>query len=198
LPLELCDAFEATVEELRAADLVLHVRDMSHPLRWEQAKVVVGALRKAGIDMESVVEVWNKSDLISAKEARHVAYIHQKSSTTPAYPISALRGDGVSELLEVIDRRLHGAGEPANVASQAGRPQVAVAAGGRCMQQVRISPDLSAADAAEVWRFLREQCSVVEGSIAVEDGGVTVLSAWMDDAARSRCTKRFGGLLGGA
>jgi len=182
LPVELCDAFQATLEELQAADLVLHVRDMAHPSRAEQAKVVTDALKKAGIDLERVVEVWNKSDLIAAKEARHFAYVHQKSSTTPVYPVSALRGDGLDELLQAIERRLHGT------------QQVAVAgeAGGQRLRRVRICPELSAAEAAERWRFLREHCSVVEDSIAAEESGASILDAWMDDAAQARYAKRFG------
>lgn len=196
LPLELCEAFQATVEELRAADLVLHVRDMSHPSRQEHRRVVMKTLKEADIDIERrVIEVWNKSDLISAKEGRHFFYIHQLSHSTPVYPVSALRGDGFPELLVGMESRLQGLAQAASGVQTAAR-RVAAEGGtpGRSLQRVRIPQGLPADAAAERWRFLREHCAVVEESISQEEdsGGSTVLDAWMDDAARARCVKRFG------
>jgi len=192
LPPELMDAFAATVEELQAADVVLHVRDISHPLRDEHGAVVVGVLERAGIDIQRrVVEVWNKSDLVSGREFRHFRYIRCKQdSATPLCLISALRGEGFEALLEEVDNKL----QQLDVRRVPGR---ACARGAleaprlRSLQRVRVLDGLPPDLAAEQWAFLHEHCKVVEDSITA-NGGATILEAWMDDAARSRCLKKFG------
>ncbi|CAK0870412.1 unnamed protein product, partial [Prorocentrum cordatum] len=191
MPHELCEAFQATVEELLSADLVLHVRDMSHPKRDEYAKVVTDVLEKTGIDVHNrVIEVWNKIDLISRKEARHFKFIRMKQdSATPLLLVSALRGEGLEDLLAVVERRLaelaapaqavgaHAAAEGPGVAAAAGAP-----AGRGGLERARIPGGLPAAEIAERWAFLREHGRVVEDSIAAEGDGVAV-EVWLDAAA---------------
>ncbi len=69
LPTMLVAAFRATLEEVIEADLVLHVRDISHPETDAQAADVEAVLTELGIDTVTVdaaiVEVWNKIDLLS-------------------------------------------------------------------------------------------------------------------------------------
>lgn len=109
LPLELCDSFLATIDELSQADVVLHVRDMSHPSRDEHATIIGEVLERAGIDTERrMVEVWNKVDLLSPRELRHFQYVRGKNEgvSVPLCLVSALHGDGIEELRAAIDRRL--------------------------------------------------------------------------------------------
>src|SRR6476620_422780 len=69
LPTMLVAAFRATLEEVIEADLILHVRDISHPESAAQARDVEGVLAYLGIDMapadKHIVEVWNKADLLT-------------------------------------------------------------------------------------------------------------------------------------
>ena len=65
LPTELVAAFRATLEEVLAADLVLHVRDISHPDCEAQKADVATVLQSLGLEPDAIagmIEVWNKID----------------------------------------------------------------------------------------------------------------------------------------
>ncbi|MGI9363398.1 MAG: GTPase HflX, partial [Parasphingorhabdus sp.] len=69
LPTQLVAAFRATLEEVTAADIIIHVRDISHPSSEGQAHDVEQILRELGVEMEGeegapIIEAWNKVDLI--------------------------------------------------------------------------------------------------------------------------------------
>ena len=67
LPTTLIAAFRATLEEVLAADVILHVRDISHEETDAQNEDVNTVLRELGLDdvrRGEVIEVWNKSDLL--------------------------------------------------------------------------------------------------------------------------------------
>ena len=101
LPTQLVAAFRATLEEVLEADLILHVRDISHPESAEQAQDVADILGKLGVKPSvPVIEVWNKLDLVppSARESLAV----QQTNRTGVFPISALTGEGVGTLLAAI------------------------------------------------------------------------------------------------
>ena len=72
LPTSLVAAFRATLEEVLSADLILHVRDISHPDSDAQKHDVEKVLDELGIDAEQraarMLEVWNKCDLLGADE----------------------------------------------------------------------------------------------------------------------------------
>ena len=69
LPTELVAAFSATLEEVTNADMILHVRDISHPEADSQFKNVVDILENLGaLDNKDIIEVWNKSDLLSEQD----------------------------------------------------------------------------------------------------------------------------------
>jgi GTP-binding protein HflX len=108
LPTDLVAAFRATLEEVAGADVILHVRDISHPDTAAQSRDVETVLRDLGlaaqVDAGQVVEVLNKIDLLSP-EARQVLN-EQLQRTTDQLPISATTGEGVDALLAEIDRRL--------------------------------------------------------------------------------------------
>ena len=101
LPTQLVAAFRATLEEVLEADLILHVRDISHPETAEQAADVVEILTALGVKPSvPVLEVWNKLDLVppSSRDSLMV----QEANRKGVFPISALTGEGVPALLEAI------------------------------------------------------------------------------------------------
>jgi GTP-binding protein HflX len=98
LPTQLVAAFRATLEEVLEADLILHVRDISHPETTEQAQDVAEILTSLGVkDTTPVIEVWNKLDLLPP-DARK-ALIPAKNTV---FPLSALTGEGMEPLLAAI------------------------------------------------------------------------------------------------
>ncbi|CEM02357.1 unnamed protein product [Vitrella brassicaformis CCMP3155] len=104
LPHALYDAFQATLEETINADVLLHVRDVSHP-QWEMHKqVVLDSLHDCGMSLErlssNVVEVWNKVDLLDEEGFRSML-----SELPPnAVPVSAMDASGLDVLLKLLDQ----------------------------------------------------------------------------------------------
>lgn len=72
LPHELVEAFRATLEEVKEADVVLHVRDIASEETKAQAADVRTVLERLGVDMDErrIVEVWNKADLAARRGSR--------------------------------------------------------------------------------------------------------------------------------
>jgi GTP-binding protein HflX len=102
LPTQLVAAFRATLEEVVEADLILHVRDVSHRESEIQAENVRGVLAELGIEPDDgrMLEVWNKVDLLPAEKAEALA---QVAARTPGVAvISALTGAGVPALMEAV------------------------------------------------------------------------------------------------
>lgn len=105
LPTQLVAAFRATLEEVLEADLILHVRDISHPETVEQAADVTTILTQLGVKAEvPLIEVWNKLDLV-ALEPRAALEV-QAGRTADVIAISALTGEGVDVLMQAISARL--------------------------------------------------------------------------------------------
>lgn len=101
LPTQLVAAFRATLEEVLEADLILHVRDISHPETAEQAADVTDILTSLGVANDTpLFEVWNKLDLVdpSARESLSV----QGANRSGVFPVSALTGEGVDSLLAAV------------------------------------------------------------------------------------------------
>ncbi|MFK7870422.1 MAG: GTPase HflX [Roseobacter sp.] len=108
LPTELVAAFRATLEEVLAADIILHVRDISHDETEEQAEDVRKILASLNVDEgRPMFEVWNKLDLLPAEEAE--AAMARAARTEELHAISALTGDGISDLLASVTEQLQGA-----------------------------------------------------------------------------------------
>ncbi|MGD9864785.1 MAG: GTPase HflX [Pseudodonghicola sp.] len=105
LPTELVAAFRATLEEVLAADLIVHVRDISHPGTEEQAADVEAILTSLGVDEERPkIEVWNKIDRLP--EAEREAMQARALRIPGVYAISAWTGDGVDALLAAVAEQL--------------------------------------------------------------------------------------------
>lgn len=107
LPTQLVAAFRATLEEVLDADLILHVRDISHPETAGQARDVVNILSDIGITeqaQENMLEVWNKIDRLpdtAADSFRTAAERDERNWAT-----SAITGEGLPELYEAIESAL--------------------------------------------------------------------------------------------
>ncbi len=107
LPTDLVAAFRATLEEVRSADLILHVRDMAHPDSEAQQEDVHRVLQD--LDLEAgyesrILQVLNKIDLLHPA-AR--AQLREQAAREPdQVALSATTGEGCAELLRTIDRRL--------------------------------------------------------------------------------------------
>ena len=114
LPTTLVAAFRATLEEVIGADLILHVRDISHPETVAQRADVELVLRDLGIGTERanshILEVWNKVDLLTPA-AREEAQYQARRLERPAVLASAASGEGIKALLDAIDMQLGGADE---------------------------------------------------------------------------------------
>ena len=105
LPHELVAAFRATLEEVLEADLILHVRDVSHPETEEQAEDVGEILESLGVSEDvALIEVWNKIDALS--EAVRQGLLAQDARRMDVQAVSALSGEGIGALVAAIEARL--------------------------------------------------------------------------------------------
>ena len=105
LPTELVAAFRATLEEVLAANLILHVRDISHDATEEQAEDVHAIMESLGVSTEvEVIEVWNKIDALEGDEKSALENIAARQDHTVA--VSAVTGQGMDDLLEIIAQSL--------------------------------------------------------------------------------------------
>jgi GTPase len=118
LPTMLIAAFRATLEEVIEADVILHVRDVSHDDAEAQLQDVENVLRQLGIDTEAqgegqgsgkpaLIEVWNKIDRLDddAKDRLRNLAERRPAERRPV-PVSATTGEGIDTLDAVIEERL--------------------------------------------------------------------------------------------
>ena len=112
LPTELVAAFRATLEEVVAADLILHVRDLAHPDSEAQAADVEAVLENLGLAEEHSpprLEVWNKMDALEPVERQ--AVLNEAQRRDDVIAISALKGEGMDRLRDVISAKLQAGSE---------------------------------------------------------------------------------------
>lgn len=111
LPTALVAAFRATLEEIAEADLLLHVVDITHVNARAQAEAVEQTLAEIEADHVPVVTVLNKIDKLNDPEkARQSLELFPR-----AVAISALKGEGIDDLLEIVGRQLYETYEPISV-----------------------------------------------------------------------------------
>lgn len=113
LPTDLIDAFRATLEEVKEADLLIHVRDISDPLTERRREEVMQVLDqiKAGPDHgQDIIEVWNKIDLLGEVQ---MDQIHERAQASQdfedmisAYPLSCHNKTGLEHLAAGIEESL--------------------------------------------------------------------------------------------
>ena len=107
LPTELIAAFRATLEEVREADLLVHVRNMAHPDREAQREDVEDVLTSLGLGEEGSpprIEAWNKVDLLSIEERERL--FEEARRRDDVVPISAATGEGLDHLRDCMARKL--------------------------------------------------------------------------------------------
>lgn len=101
LPTQLVAAFRATLEEVLSADLIVHVRDISHPETDGQARDVRAIMSDLGVSGEvPAFEVWNKVDLLEGEEAD--ARRTEATRKDEIFAVSAITGEGMDDLLAAI------------------------------------------------------------------------------------------------
>jgi GTPase len=113
LPTQLVAAFRATLEEVTAADVIVHVRDIANPDTAAQKRQVLEVLQELGlIEAEGgapkvpVVEAWNKWDLLDTERAAELREQLAMREDEVIVPVSALTGEGCAALLEAASKLL--------------------------------------------------------------------------------------------
>jgi len=109
LPTMLVAAFRATLEEVIEADVILHVRDLSHEDTAAQSRDVEKVLAELGIAAADprLIEVWNKIDRLDADgHARLFNLAERQPPERRPVPVSALSGEGIDHLVTAIEARL--------------------------------------------------------------------------------------------
>lgn len=114
LPTTLVAAFRATLEEVLEADLVVHVRDASHPDSDIQKRDVENVLAELGVDLNydlmadneatPVLEAMNKCDLVSPEELVLLQTVGDRNNAT--LPVSGLTGEGCDSFITALDKTL--------------------------------------------------------------------------------------------
>ena len=113
LPTDLITAFRATLEEVKEADLILHVRDMSDPMSDAHCQDVNDVLQMLGAGEDhgqTVMEVWNKIDQLSLEDKSEIQARSEgsleSSEQEGSVAISAITGEGLPLLMDVIEQKL--------------------------------------------------------------------------------------------
>jgi len=165
LPHMLVSAFRATLEEVLEADVILHVRDISHEDAEAQGADVEKILGELGIDSHDprLIEVWNKTDLLPPEERDRLRETAaRKPHDERPCAVSALTGDGIDTLLDGIEARL---------------------GAGRALLEIR----LDAADGeGQAWLYAHTE---VLKRQAIDDGAAFQVRVAPD--ARARIERRF-------
>ncbi|MCB5424522.1 GTPase HflX [Altererythrobacter sp. CC-YST694] len=111
LPTQLVAAFRATLEEVTAADVIVHVRDMANPANQTQKIQVLEILTdldviegEGGESRIPIIEAWNKWDLLD--ENRKVELAELTQGDDRIVPISAVTGFGLEDLFELLSKLL--------------------------------------------------------------------------------------------
>ena len=107
LPTELIAAFRATLEEVREADLLVHVRNMAHVDREAQREDVEEVLASLGLAEEGApprIEAWNKIDLLSGEEREQL--LEEARRRDDVVPISAVSGEGLDAFRDRVSAKL--------------------------------------------------------------------------------------------
>jgi len=110
LPTDLIDAFRATLEEVKEADLLIHVRDISDPLtdsRKQDVLEILESIQAGPVHDQQIIEVWNKIDLMDEEQKSttlaHADRLNQKTDVSRFYPVSCIDNEGIDVLFEGIE-----------------------------------------------------------------------------------------------
>jgi GTP-binding protein HflX len=100
LPTSLIAAFRATLDDVKSADIIVHVHDASSPWHADETRDVNGVLNDLGIQGIPIVDVWNKADALNEEDKQLFSL-----ESSPVL-LSAQTGDGVPLLLKMLDTLL--------------------------------------------------------------------------------------------
>jgi len=106
LPQILYTAFRATLEEVRLADIIVHIRDINHPETEYQKESVLSILSGIGTQegvLENHIEIWNKIDLLTKKKLKTMM---TNNSNPNVVPISAKYGVRCDQLVSILGKRV--------------------------------------------------------------------------------------------
>ncbi len=117
LPTMLVAAFRATLEEVIEADIILHIRDVSHGDTAAQSADVIAVLRDLGVEPDDrrLIEVWNKIDNVDPAERERLENLGRRAGAGVAAAderaarpvlVSALTGEGIDDLAAAIENDL--------------------------------------------------------------------------------------------
>jgi GTP-binding protein HflX len=118
LPTTLVAAFRATLEEVMAADIILHVRDLAHPDSQAQRDDVYSVLRSLEIDPETdprLIEVLNKIDLLESETRTHALAQVRCASGQATVAVSAITGEGLDKLCAILNQSMNANREHASL-----------------------------------------------------------------------------------
>ena len=170
LPTMLIAAFRATLEEVVEADVILHVRDVSHEDAEAQLRDVEKILHELGSelhtanDKRSLIEVWNKIDRLDNAARERVANIAERRAPADRpVLVSAATGEGIETLAKVIETRV---------------------AAGREVIELRLDPT----DGAGV-SWLHRHTEVLQKSI--DENGIIAMTVRADPDKAARLRARF-------
>jgi len=169
LPTSLVAAFRATLEEVLEAELILHVRDISHPETQAQRQDVHDVLRELGVDPHDtarVVEVDNKIDLLDEQGRAVLDATIENDPNQIA--VSAVSGEGLTDLNTLIETRV-----TANLTDL----------------EIELGPNDAAARA-----WLHENCTV-SGEDPADEEGIVCIRIKVSGADMGRIAKQFPNLF---
>ena len=115
LPHTLIECFKSTLDEVREADILLHLVDLSHPNYQEQIEVVNSTLAEIGGDNKPVILVFNKIDLINgdtphngqdAVDVEQLKSVYRSNGHSNAAFISVTKKENIGDLREVIHKKV--------------------------------------------------------------------------------------------
>jgi GTP-binding protein HflX len=158
LPHELIASFRSTLQETKEADLILHLIDASDGDRWQRVRQVNAVLKELDADQVPQIRVYNKID----KLHRRPRLTNNRRGEGRAVWVSAMTGEGIPLLLEVIGDRLR-------------RKKVS--------GSIRLNPSQGRL------RAVLFDLGAVQQETALEDGG-WLLELNLDERAFSRLLKR--------
>ncbi len=101
LPTHLVAAFRATLEEVKEADVLIHVIDVSNPSWEKQELAVLSVLKEINVDDKPIVRVLNKIDLLEPDNVEYLKYEAATSENTVA--VSAKTGEGLQDFVAVVE-----------------------------------------------------------------------------------------------
>lgn len=107
LPTHLVAAFRATLEEVKEADVLIHVIDVSNPMWEKQERAVISVLEDIGAADKPLVRVLNKIDLLDPEDAEYLKYEAAMASQLTV-AVSALQGDGLQDFVAVVEEAMSG------------------------------------------------------------------------------------------